>query len=130
MHFKSALLAVVTSLGGLVIAAPALPGNLGGPPVIPNQISTRCYTRMATTLALWNTQTTWSTHYSPCTSIVTVLKTTTSTSTPPPSTSTMTAYSTWTVLGDTVTQTATSTSISTITESTVRHFWQTETQLP
>src|ERR1700761_982092 len=113
MHIR--FLAVVAGFAGISWAAP-------GSPAAPNRgpgsqsTSTLCYTKMATTPAVWRTTTSWTTHYTPCTSIATV--TVTKTSTPSQGTSTSTVVTTTTSIGPTVTDTATSTLTETNTQST------------
>ncbi|KIW32061.1 uncharacterized protein PV07_03635 [Cladophialophora immunda] len=113
MHIR--VLAAVAGFAGISWAAP-------GYPAAPNRgpgsqsTSTLCYTKMATTPAVWRTTTSWTTHYTPCTSTTTV--TVTKTSTPSQGTSTSTVVTTTTSIGPTVTDTASSTLTVTNTQST------------
>lgn len=102
MHFPTLL---VASLAGLTLAAPPQYGpgrpntSRRGPPQ--SSTTTSCVTKMATTRGLWNTQTTWTTTYTPCT--VTSTTTVTTTSTPGQLTETETETETETSTADTIT---------------------------
>ncbi|OAP64913.1 hypothetical protein AYL99_00885 [Fonsecaea erecta] len=108
-------LAAVAGFAGISWAAPGYPAGPNRGPGS-QSTSTLCYTKVATTPALWRTTTSWTTRYTPCTSTATV--TVTKTSTPSQGTSTSTVVTTTTSIGSTVTDTATSTLTVTNTEST------------
>lgn len=133
MHLSTYLLAILASLTAAAphatqpCKAESWPSNSPGGPVpsSPSGLwegtSTRCYTKMGTTSGLWNTATSWTTRYIPCT--ITSTSTATTTLTLAPTTATITVTSTGTTVGSTsfstVIQGTTSTSTVDTTTTTV-----------